>query len=167
MKFFEDTFADVIDWHIQHRYSAEMSKKSEVVSNVITCGDKRHNNSLKISLLMKNKNKYNEMIDVMSTLHEICTCVQTDTSESRLGSSQEPTKETLHQLLFGGDQLTAACARDCQELRINSDTATGRLQGPVADNWRTSLAPLMVSILFGIMLHACMYSTSLVVSFTI
>ena len=36
MKFFEDTFADVIDWHIQHRYSAEMSTKSEVVSNVIT-----------------------------------------------------------------------------------------------------------------------------------
>ena len=32
MTYFKETFADVIDWHIQHRYSAEMSTKSEVVS---------------------------------------------------------------------------------------------------------------------------------------
>lgn len=38
MTYFRETFADVIDWHIQHRYSAEMSTKSEVV-----CGCYCHN----------------------------------------------------------------------------------------------------------------------------
>ena len=32
MTYFKETFADVIDWHISHRYSAEMSTKSDVVS---------------------------------------------------------------------------------------------------------------------------------------
>ena len=32
MSYFKETFADVIDWHISHRYSAEMSTKSDVVS---------------------------------------------------------------------------------------------------------------------------------------
>ena len=31
MTYFKGTFADVIDWHISHRYSAEMSTKSDVV----------------------------------------------------------------------------------------------------------------------------------------
>ena len=102
---------------------------------------------------MKNENKYSEMIDVMSTLHEYVPVLNTDTSES---SSQEPMNETLHPLLFGGDQLTAARARGCQELRINSDTATGRLQGliPVAEDWHTSLTLLTVSIMLVFTLHA-------------
>lgn len=32
MSYFKETFADVIDWHISHRYSPEMSTKSDVVS---------------------------------------------------------------------------------------------------------------------------------------
>ena len=32
MEYFRWTFAGCIDWHIQHRYTAEMSTKSEVVS---------------------------------------------------------------------------------------------------------------------------------------
>ena len=101
---------------------------------------------------MKNENKYSDMIDVMSTLHEYVSVLKADSSESSLNSSLEPTKETLHPLLFGGDQLTAVRARGCQELRINSDTATGRLQGliPVAEDWHTTLTLLTVSILFGI-----------------
>ena len=101
---------------------------------------------------MKNENKYSEMIDVMSSLHKYVPVLKTDSWESSLDSSLEPTKETLHPLLFGGDQLTAVRARGCQELRINSDTATGRLQGliPVAEDWHTTLTLLIVSILFGI-----------------
>lgn len=32
--YFKDTFADIVDRHIQHKYSQEMSQKSEVVSIV-------------------------------------------------------------------------------------------------------------------------------------
>ena len=32
MPFFKDTFEDVIEWHIKHKYYAEMSSKSVVVS---------------------------------------------------------------------------------------------------------------------------------------
>ena len=32
MKYFKWTFAGCIDWHINHRHSHEMSRKSEVVS---------------------------------------------------------------------------------------------------------------------------------------
>ena len=35
IKFFKDTFADVIDWHIPHKFTAEMSKKSVVVSQCV------------------------------------------------------------------------------------------------------------------------------------
>ena len=35
IKFFKDTFADVIDWHIPQKFTAEMSKKSVVVSQCV------------------------------------------------------------------------------------------------------------------------------------
>ena len=38
MTFFQDSYADVVDWHIEHEFSQEMCRKSEVVS--IVC----HNN---------------------------------------------------------------------------------------------------------------------------
>ena len=33
LKIFKETFADILDWHIPHKYSKEKSKKSEVVSS--------------------------------------------------------------------------------------------------------------------------------------
>ena len=46
--------------------------------------------------------------------------------------------------------MTAAQVRGCQELRINSDTTTGRLQGliPVAEDWHTAVTLLVVSIAY-------------------
>ena len=32
MTFFKNTYANVVDWHIEHKFSKEMSLKSEVVS---------------------------------------------------------------------------------------------------------------------------------------
>ena len=100
---------------------------------------------------MKNENKYSEMIDIISDLHQYVPIMETSiTTDPSVDPEtvDQPTSEKLHPLLFGGDQLTAARARGCQELRINSDTSTGRLQGliPVAEDWHTTVTLLVVSI---------------------
>ena len=70
------------------------------------------------------------MIDIMDTMQNY---VPIQPSSSGLADME------AHQILFGGDQLTAARARSCTELRINSDTVTGRLSTllPVAEDWHT------------------------------
>ena len=57
--------------------------------------------------------------------------------------------EVVHQLKFGGDQLTSARARRSQEARLNSDTCLGKLQGlkPMAEDWHTSVILLTVCVL--------------------
>ena len=32
MTFFQSSYADVVDWHIEHKFSKQMSQKSEVVN---------------------------------------------------------------------------------------------------------------------------------------
>ena len=100
---------------------------------------------------MKNENKYSEMIDIMSCLHRYVPVMQTNVADPSADMADQLTSEILHPLLFGGDQLTAARARGCQELRINSDTANGRLHGliPVAEDWHTTVTLLVVSIVHG------------------
>ena len=63
-------------------------------------------------------------------------------------SDAEPLTEKVHALLFGGDRLTAARARGCQELRMNTDSTTGRLKGLIstAEDWHTSVTLLVVSV---------------------
>ena len=88
---------------------------------------------------MKNENKHSEMIDIMEEFHQYVPTVTDDTDDA-------PQKSAEHKILFGGDQLTAARARGCRDLRLNSDSITGRLQGlvPVAEDWHTSVTLLSV-----------------------
>lgn len=108
---------------------------------------------------MKNENKYSEMIDIMSHFHQYVPVLQGGaTTDPAVNNSNLPNRETLHPLLFGGDQLTAARARGCQELRINSDTAIGRLRGlvPTAEDWHTLVTLLVVSI--ALWIHNIMFT---------
>ena len=52
----------------------------------------------------------------------------------------------LHQVLFGGDQLTAARMRGAKEAKCNSVTAAKRLEGliPVIEDWHTKVVLLEV-----------------------
>lgn len=109
---------------------------------------------------MKNENKYSEMIDIISDLHQYVPIMETSsTTDPSIDPEtvDKPTSEKMHPLLFGGDQLTAARGRGCQELRINSDTSTGRLQGliPVAEDWHTSVTLLVVNIRHAYYLLCC------------
>ena len=87
---------------------------------------------------MKNENKHSDMIDIMHTFHQY---VAAKTEDSEDGSH----KSAVRKVLFGGDQLTAARARGCRELRLNSETTIGQLTGLIPD-WHTSVALLSVSI---------------------
>ena len=101
-----------------------------------------------LGLMMKNENKYSEMIDILSHLHQYVPVTVTGTASDPSANPDTPNTEKLHPVLFGGDQLTAARARGSQELRINSDTSTGRLHGliPVAEDWHTTVTLLVVII---------------------
>jgi L1 cell adhesion molecule like protein len=74
------------------------------------------------------------MIEIMETLQQYVPLVGDESDQK------------AHQILFGGDQLTAARARGCAELRINSDTLTGRLKTlvPVFEDWHTSVTLLTI-----------------------
>ena len=89
---------------------------------------------------MKNENKHSEMIDIMQKLHQYVPIITE-------GTDDVPQRSAVHKVLFGGDQLTAARARGCRDLRLNSESTTGQLQGlvPVAEDWHTSVTLLSVS----------------------
>ena len=86
------------------------------------------------------------MIDIMTCLHQYVPVVEATVTTGSAANVVNKPKD--HPLLFGGDQLTAARARGCQELRINSDTTTGQLKGlvPVAEDWHTVVTLLVVSM---------------------
>lgn len=91
---------------------------------------------------MKNENKHSELIEIMEKLQQYVPVQDVDTEEGSINAN------SIHHILFGGDQLTAARARGCAELRINSDTPAGRLETliPVAEDWHTTVTLLVVSL---------------------
>ena len=70
------------------------------------------------------------------------------TNDTPTDNTQQPSKEKVQALLFGGDQLTATRAQGCQELRMNSDTDVGRVKGliPTTEDWHTAVTLLVVSM---------------------
>ena len=109
---------DVV-WHIPHRYSREMSEKSTVVSYVIVffvsvtllATQKSTSFYLKVPLrvVRKNENKLDEMCQIMDELNKYVPINPiTMTIPLPSGESMEHTDTIQHELLFGGDQLTAS-----------------------------------------------------------
>lgn len=90
--------------------------------------------------MLKNENKKSEMIDIMEKLQEYVPTKKLTTPDGE--------EEVVYPILFGGDQLTAARARACSQLRLNSDTPTGRLDAllPTAEDWHTTVTLLVVRI---------------------
>ena len=83
-----------------------------------------------LGVIDKNENRVDEMCDIMDQLHKLVPCKTTQSNYTLPdGEVQSFLGETFHQLLLGGDQLTAA--------RCDSDTKKERLYGlvPVSEDW--------------------------------
>ena len=99
---------------------------------------------------MKNENKMDDMVDILThmhryvPLHAVSKTVEVPGTEG----SDRVQVERLHQILIGGDQLTAERVKGAQSLRRNSTHATGRLQGfvPVSEDWHAKVCFLEVGI---------------------
>ena len=101
-----------------------------------------------LGIILKNENKIDEMTEILTDLHQYVPCVTQEESAS-LSTGQVVTKKTeyMHRILIGGDQLTVARMRSAINIKNNSWTATGRLEGfiPVAEDWHTKAIYLDVS----------------------
>lgn len=96
---------------------------------------------------LHNENKVDEMSCIMDELHKYVPARDVH-HHSTLpnGETEEETTEKLHQVLFGGDQLTVARARSAIGMRRTHDTNREKLQGliPVVEDWHARVTLLQV-----------------------
>lgn len=99
---------------------------------------------------MKSEQVNTEMMEIMDELHAYVPRKTTETTfeNQTEGISMTYTKDCLHPILFGGDQLTCARARSCQRIRMNSEIASDALLGlvPCCEDWHAKMTFLSVSI---------------------
>ena len=132
MPYFHFAFSDVVTWYIEHEYYKEMSGKLEVVSCMYVYYHLNCTHIFVGSNIPHNENKGDDMIKIMS----------------HFGRTVTQPISTLHSLLFGGDQLTAARIRGAQEGKCDSVKASKRFEGliPVIEDWHTKVIVLEVSV---------------------
>ena len=102
-----------------------------------------------LGIIPKSENKGDEMVQIMSNLHEYVPKVEytEDCFISSIGETVQVPGAFLHPILIGGDQLTAARGRGAKKAKVNEDSPTSRLEGliPVAEDWHTKVTLLQVS----------------------
>ena len=94
--------------------------------------------------MQKSESNYENMVDIMNN-HQYNPTKVSITKHTVLDSNEEVEiiEDTLHTVLFGGDQMTAARARGSQRIRTNSEHGKDRLEGlkPVCEDWHAKLSP--------------------------
>ena len=97
---------------------------------------------------MKNENKMDEMVDILTHLHQYVPQKELTRSVEVPGQGHPETikSEALHYLLIGGDQLTSERVKGAQSVRKNSMHSAGRLEGFVAisEDWHAKVCFLQV-----------------------
>ena len=98
-----------------------------------------------MGVILKNENILEEMIDILLQLH--CYVPTKHGSIIDPGSGTEVSRDVVHKILFGGDQLTRKRAESAKEGRRNSITAPTKLDGfvPVCEDWHAKKIFLEVS----------------------
>ena len=96
-------------------------------------------------MLFKNENKGDEMVDIMSHLHQYVPAVEytkdfviTGINVVHVATLKQA---TMHSILLRGDQLTASRARGARKARVNSDSPLSRFEGliPCAEDWHAKM----------------------------
>lgn len=86
----------------------------------------------------------------MSHLHQYVPMLEhhEDVAIPHTSETVSVTKASVHPIVIGGDQLTAARARGALKAKKNEDTPSLRLDGfvPVVEDWHTKVIFLEVSI---------------------
>ena len=111
-----------------------------------------------MGILLKNENKGDEMVEIMTHLHQYVPTV-TFTQEKLISTGEKVVEENaiFHSILVGGDQLTAARSRSAIKAKVNSETPCKRLSGivPVIEDWHTKANCLGVSQCSNIYQYTC------------
>lgn len=90
-----------------------------------------------LGVILKNENRLEEMVEILQDLQRYIPIASTEGGK----------KTSFHQVIFGGDQLTAKRARSAIRIRDNSISDVDRLQGfvPASEDWHTKVVFLEVS----------------------
>ena len=74
--------------------------------------------------LPQNENKGDEVVEIMSNLHQYVPTVKyvEDCFIPSTGVTAQVSKASLHSMIIGGDQLTAARARGAKKAKLNVDS---------------------------------------------
>ena len=102
-----------------------------------------------MSIILKNVNKGNEMVEIMELIHHYVPMVETpeDVLVPSLNEQLEVKKATSFPIILDGDYLMAAKEQGAQRTVINSESPSSQLEGlvlPAAADWHTKLKLLCV-----------------------
>ena len=101
-----------------------------------------------LGILPKNENKSSDMVEILSHLHQYVPMLEytQDTIVPGTMVMVSVPKASVHPILVGGDQLTAARARTACKAKANEDKPALRLEGlvPVAEDWHPKVIFLKV-----------------------
>ena len=123
-----------------------------------------------LGIYLYSEQKYEEMLQIWILCTDIYVPSKSSEEEVEINSrSYKLTREVLHQILLGGDQLTVARCRGCQIIRINSVTQTKKLCGlhPVIENWHAKVTLLEVCMYICHCIIQCMVVPVLINRFAI
>ena len=110
-----------------------------------------------LGVILKNENKLDEMTDILHELHKYVAVVRrTETFQPAEGVADEPITchiDHFSHTLIGGDQLTVARIRGCQNVQRNGESGRDRLEGlvPVIEDWHAKMCYMQVISSMGVM----------------
>ena len=101
-----------------------------------------------MGIILQNENTNDGMAAILTQLHQyVPQFAYLEERHVSNGDVEKVEKAKMHQILLGGDQLTAARARSSVKGKLNSQTPAKQLQGviPVMEDWHTKANFLGVS----------------------